>query len=136
MRARQVIKVCLVLCCIVGMASGETYYWDGDSFLTDRWADGGNWNCVGSCLCIAGNCGYPDDSGDDASFRADPAPDSAWEVDFLDQVITIDDLSIVYSVNFNGPPSGLGELNVDSIFIGGPGNIIVAPLGSMVIKAE
>ena len=137
MRKRQVIKVCLVLCCIMGMASGETYYWDGDSSTTDDWVDGGNWNCVGSCFCHMGNCGYPDDTGDDAGFRNDPGPVSVWEVDFDDETITIDDLNISYSVNFNGPtPFGeVAELHLDTIIIGGPGNVIVRAVGAMKIKA-
>ena len=136
MRKKQVIKVCLVLCCTTGMALGQPYSWTGASGFNNLWGNSFNWDCLGFCFCHQGNCGFPDDRGDDAGFRTDPTPDSAWEVDFQIGVITIDDLDISYSVNFNGPSDGLAELHVDSITIGGGGNVIVTPVGSIKVRAQ
>ena len=112
MRTREVMKVCLVLCCTATMVFAQTYIWTGNG-LDDDWSNNENWDCLGNCFCFEGDCGYPDGTDDDAQIRVTTGADPEITITANE---TIDDLSIVRSVSFDTDTNGT-VLTVDSLFI-------------------
>ncbi len=120
MKLWRIMAIVLVVFSLVTAgAAANTYTWDGISSPAD-WNDEGNWLCKGNCLCGVGNCGYPDDSGDDALIqipRVQPYPPIIVDTITLESDLTIDDLTISTSVDFEGATAV--TLTVDSFTIVG-----------------
>lgn len=113
MRTREVMKVCLVLCCTATMVLGQSYYWTGNG-VDDDWSNNENWDCRGTCFCFQGDCGYPDDTGDDAWIPSTAGP---FQVDLITEVI--DDMTIDNDVDFGSETGSPVTLTVDSLTICG-----------------
>ena len=127
MRTREVMKVCLVLCCTATMVFAQPYSWTGNG-LDDDWCNNENWDCLGNCFCFLDDCGYPDDSGDDAGFR------TGGPYDVAICAVTVDALDIPVDVDLDSASGSPATIAVDSLTIGG--GTIVTLTADVTIKDD
>lgn len=104
------MRACALSAVAVNMLLASPYSWTGNG-TDDAWCNHANWDCLGFCLCVGNDCGFPDGKNDDAGFRtAGP-----FDVDLC--TVTVDDVDISVDVDFDAATPA--TLKVDSLTITG-----------------